>query len=75
MEIDDQKKLEARISIGNRIRELRNSRHWSQARLAYESGVTNSNVARVELGRYSIGFDVLYRLASALGADIELISK
>jgi transcriptional regulator with XRE-family HTH domain len=53
-----------------RIRELREARRWSQAELGRRSGVPQSTVSRLESGRQGgVEFDVLERLARALGCD------
>jgi transcriptional regulator with XRE-family HTH domain len=66
---------ENRIRIGQKIAELRGKKRISQRKLAELTGFNNSNIARIELGRYSVGLDVLAKIAEALGCNVELIEK
>ena len=64
-----------RIAIGQRIKELRLQSHLSQRDLASLTGCTNANIANIELGKYSVGLDVLSNIADKLGCNVELIEK
>jgi len=64
-----------RIAIGQRIKELRVKNGLSQRDLAELTGYTNANIANIELGKYSVGLDVLSNIADKLGCNIELIEK
>lgn len=64
-----------RIAIGQRIKKLRLQSHLSQRDLASLTGCTNANIANVELGKYSVGLDVLSNIAEKLGCNVELIEK
>jgi transcriptional regulator with XRE-family HTH domain len=66
---------ENRIRIGREIAELRTKNGMSQRKLAELTGFNNSNIARIELGRYSVGLDILAKIAEALGREVELIEK
>lgn len=63
----------SRERIGKRIACLRREAGMSQRDLAEKTGYNPSNIARIETGKYSVGLDVLTRIASALGASVELI--
>ncbi len=57
-----------------RLRELRNAKGWTQAQLADAAGVTRATVNRLENRRpASIDFEVLERLAKALGVNAALL--
>ncbi len=62
-----------RIRIGLRIRELRKKKNFEAKKLAKVADIDPANLARIEQGRYSVGVDVLYRIAVALGARIEMV--
>jgi transcriptional regulator with XRE-family HTH domain len=64
----------ARIAheLGRSVRNLREQRGWSQARLAEASGMTQSAVARFEAGGTVPTLPVLERLAEALDADLSV---
>lgn len=64
-----------RLRIGERIAELREERGLTQRQLAAITGYNLSNIAKIEKGRYSVGFDILSKIADTLGCEIELIEK
>ena len=64
-----------RRRIGNRIAQLRKEKGITQEQLAEMTGLRQPNIARIELGKYSIGFDILQTIAEALGCDVDLIEK
>ena len=59
--------------IGKRIAELRKERKLSQVDLAIKTGLDKGHIARIELGRYSVGVDTLQKIADALDVKIEMI--
>ena len=59
--------------IGKRIAELRKERKLSQVDLAIKTGLDKGHIARIELGRYSVGLDTLQKIADALDVKIEMI--
>lgn len=61
--------------IGKRIAELRKERELSQVDLALKAGLDKGHIARIELGRYSVGIDTLQKIADALDVKLELIEK
>ena len=64
-----------RECIGKRIAELRKERKLSQVDLALKAGLDKGHIARIELGRYSVGLDALQKIADALEVKIDLIEK
>ncbi|WP_297694903.1 helix-turn-helix transcriptional regulator, partial [uncultured Eudoraea sp.] len=67
-------KQEQRVRIGARIRELRKEKNIEAKKLAQLANVDAANLSRIEQGRYSVGLDVLSKIALALGAKIEMES-
>ena len=59
--------------IGKRIADLRKKRKLSQVDLALKTGLDKGHIARIELGRYSVGLDTLQKIADALNVKIEMI--
>jgi len=59
-----------RLTIGRRIRLIRQQRGWSQEVLAELADLNRSYVGAVERGEHNIGIDTVERLAFAL--DITL---
>lgn len=43
--------------------------------LAEITGFTQSNIWRIESGKYSVGLDILANIADALDASVEIIRK
>lgn len=64
-----------RERIGKRIAEFRKQKGLSQMQLADLSGVGHSHIARIELGRYSVGIDTLAKLAAVFDYEIDFVKK
>lgn len=62
-----------RIRIGTRIRELRKEKNIEAKMLSQLANIDAANLSRIEQGRYSVGLDVLAKIALALNTKIELI--
>ena len=62
-----------RERIGRRIAELRHAAGISQEKLAELSGVGSSHIARIEMGRYSVGIDTLAKIAQVFKLQIDFI--
>ena len=50
------------LLVGQKIRQIRKSRHLTQAGLASRIGVTQSDLSRMENGEYKVGLDTLFRI-------------
>jgi transcriptional regulator with XRE-family HTH domain len=50
------------LLVGQKIRQIRKSRHLTQAELATRIGVTQSDLSRMENGEYKVGLDTLFRI-------------
>lgn len=61
--------------IGKKIAELRKQKGISQAKLASLTGLDAGHIARIELGRYSVGIDVLSKIGNALNCNLDFIEK
>lgn len=61
-----------RSAIGKRIKSIRQQHDMTQQELATAAGITKANVCRIEEGKYSVGIDVLDKIAEALGVSLEL---
>ena len=66
---------EERIRIGARIKELRQKQKIDAKTLAIRAGINASNLSCIEQGHYSVGLDILSKIAYALNARIELVEK
>lgn len=64
-----------RERIGNRIKALREEQQMDAKTLAQKAGITPANMSRIEQGKYSPGLDILSRIASALGMQLDFVKK
>lgn len=62
-----------RERIGKRIAELREAHNVSQKGLAEAIGTHQGNIARLEAGKYNVGFDTLQAIASFFEMQIDFI--
>lgn len=62
-----------RIYYGQRIANLRKGRGMTQQQLANVVGVSREHIARIEAGKYSVGLDILVKVAKALGMELEFV--
>jgi transcriptional regulator with XRE-family HTH domain len=67
--------MNERERIGKRIAELRKQKGLSQAKLAELAGIDPGHIARIELGRYSTGIDILARIGQALNCRIDFVEE
>lgn len=73
MKTAEDKKQQYRTYIGKRIAEERAKLGLSQRDLAGIAGYDPATIAKIELGRWSAGIDVLGRIADAMGLRVDLI--
>ena len=77
-------KEQERQRIGRRIATIRKAIEWidesgikrtgmTQAELANRIGLSQVNIARIERGYYSAGFDQLQAISEGLGGKIDII--
>ena len=57
----------------NRLRELRVARHWSQADLATELGVSRQTVNAIETERYDPSLPLAFKIARLFRRPLEEI--
>ena len=50
------------LLVGQKIRQIRKSRHLTQADVASRIGVTQSDLSRMENGEYKVGLDTLFKI-------------
>jgi transcriptional regulator with XRE-family HTH domain len=59
-----------RVSLGERLRTLRQQRGWTLAEVANRSGLAVSTISKVERGRMSLAYDKFMQLARGLDVDV-----
>jgi DNA-binding XRE family transcriptional regulator len=64
---------EERERIGARIRQIREEKSIEAKQLAMLANIDAANLSRIEKGRYSVGLDILTRIAHALGVKVDLV--
>jgi len=64
---------EERERIGARIRQLREDKGIEAKHLALMANIDAANLSRIEQGKYSVGFDILTKIANALGVKVDLV--
>ena len=68
-----EKNYEERKRMGMRIAEIRTMIGMTQEQLAEKTGLMQHHISRIEQGRYSVGFDTLQAIASAMGCKVDII--
>ena len=66
---------EGRMTLGERIKYIRNSLEWTQDRLAQESGLSKSFISEVENDKANIGGENLLRIANSLNTSLDYLMK
>ena len=64
-----------RERIGNRIKELRKEQDLDAKALAQRVGIDAGNLSRIEQGKFSVGLDILNKIASALNMRIDFVPQ
>ena len=62
------------ISIGQRIKELRVAKGWTQAKLAEKSGIEPSNISHIERAATKLSLPTLVNIANALEVTLDEIA-
>ena len=70
---DKTEKDDERIRIGKRIKEIRLEKELDAKTLATVAGIDAANLCRIEAGKYSVGFDVLTKIARVCGKQIDFV--
>ena len=56
--------------VGDKVRDLRKERGWSQQELADQAGISMQTVSNLETGRHVPGIATLSKIAGALGVPL-----
>jgi len=60
------------LEIAYQILQLRKKRKMSQAELAKIIGTKQSNIARIETGQQNFTIEILHKIASVFGCELEV---
>lgn len=66
-------KNKERERVGKRIREIRKARNMDAKELAQKIGIDAGNLSRIEQGRFSVGLDILCKIAGVLGMSVDFV--
>lgn len=64
-----------RIRIGQRIAELRKEVGMTQDQLAEKTGIQRAHITRIEAGKYSVGIDLLQKIADVFGKNVDFVEQ
>jgi DNA-binding XRE family transcriptional regulator len=62
-----------RTRIGKKIRQIRDEKGIEAKDLAKLANIDAANLSRIEQGKYSVGLDILSKLAFVLGYHIDFV--
>lgn len=62
-----------RTRIGKKIRQIRDEKGIEAKDLAKLANIDAANLSRIEQGKYSVGLDILSKLAFALGYHVDIV--
>ncbi|MCF8714980.1 helix-turn-helix transcriptional regulator [Joostella atrarenae] len=62
-----------RARIGRKIRQIREEKGIEAKALAKLANIDAANLSRIEQGKYSVGLDILSKLAFVLGCHIDIV--
>ena len=62
-----------RVRIGSRIKELRKERGMDAKELAQKIGIDAANLSRIEQGRFSVGIDILNKIAGVMNMSLDFV--
>lgn len=65
-------KQKERERIGRELHEMRVKKGLTQTELAQRTDLYQNHLYRIEKGLYSVGFDILQKIADALDCDISV---
>lgn len=65
-------KTKERERIGRELHEMRIKKGVTQTELAQRTDLYQNHLYRIEKGLYSVGFDILQKIADALDCDISV---
>ncbi len=64
-----------RVRIGKKICEIREEKGIEARDLAKSANIDAANLSRIEQGKYSVGIDILSKLAFVMGYHIDIVQN
>lgn len=66
-------KYKVRVNFGERIKQVRESKGLDVKTVAERAGIQESNLIRIEQGRYAANLDLLTNIAFAMGMKVDFV--
>lgn len=66
---------EERSRIGARLKVIRERKGMEAKSIARLAGIDPSNLSKIESGKYSVGLDILSKIASTIGASVDIVEN
>ena len=63
-------KREVVMLIGSKVRDIREKKGFTIARLAFEAGIESKQLIRIELGQINTSLFQIYRITKAMGIEM-----
>ncbi len=61
------------MAVTSRLHDLRAERHWTQAQLAAEAGVSRQTINSIETGRFEPSLNLALKLARLFATPVDTI--
>ena len=68
-------RAEDRLRIGTRLKEIREKKKMEAKNIARIAGIDPSNLSKIEAGKYSVGLNILSKIANAIGARVDIVER
>lgn len=62
------------VGVGNRIRQARKNRKWTQAQLAEAVGCSTANITNVERAKTKLSLNMILRIAEVLDVSVDALA-
>lgn len=64
--------MNSRIVIGNKIKNIRQKKGLTQRQLSELSGMTQTTISKIEVGKFNASIDLISKLIEPLGAELDI---
>lgn len=64
--------MNSRIVIGNKIKNIRQKKGLTQKQLSELSGMTQTTISKIEVGKFNASIDLISKLIEPLGAELDI---
>lgn len=66
---------EERRRIGAQLKTIREKKKMEAKNIARLAGIDPSNLSKIEAGKYSVGIDILSKIAGTIGASVNIVEE